>query len=47
MKVILSVVVIMILMIGAPSLALANQADTEQEAGIASDSNGVPSLKAL
>ena len=29
------------LMIGAPAV-YANQADTEQEAGIASDSNGVP-----
>jgi hypothetical protein len=42
MKIVTSALVVLVLMIGAPSIqsALANQADTEQEAGIASDSKG-------
>ena len=41
MKVLIGAVAVLILMIGAP-LAYANQADTEKEAGIASDAQGRP-----
>jgi hypothetical protein len=39
MKTVISTIVIVVLMIGAPSVR-ANQADTEQEGGVASDAQG-------
>ena len=42
--IITATIAIVVLMIGAPAMqsVLANQADTEKEAGIASDANGIP-----
>ena len=36
----LSLVVVVLLIVSAPSIVLANQADTEQEAGVAKDAQG-------